>query len=107
MTSNKLLGIAAALSLATLLWEMISSLEGPNSAAYIREDDDLTGTGKEELSTINAGLPPPSGSRAEAWAHKFEWRGRPCFYEPGLYVPDRSHQRLERKRTGDEKTAAR
>ena len=84
---------------------MISSLEGPNSAAYIGEDHDLTGTGKEEPSTITGSLPPPSGSgqHAEAWAHKLEWRGRPCFYEPGLYVPDRSHQRLERN--GDEKTA--
>jgi hypothetical protein len=85
---------------------MISSLEGPNSAAYTREDDDFTGTGKEGPSTITVNFPPTSGSgqRAEAWAHKLKWRGRPCFQEPGLYVPDRSHQRLGRN--GDDKTAA-
>jgi hypothetical protein len=86
MTSNKLLGIVAALSLATLLWEMISSLEGPGSAGYKRGDDPT-----EEHDTP----PPPAGQRSEAWAQKFEWRGRPCFFEPGLYVPDRSHQRLQ------------
>lgn len=98
MTSNKLLGIVAALSLTTLLWEMIASLEGPGSAGYKRGDD-----AAEELDTTAS--PPLSREPSEAWARKFEWRGRPCFFEPGLYVPDRSHQRLQ---GGDhEKAAAR
>ena len=97
MTSNKLLGIIAALSLTTLLWEMFSSLEGPNSAAHKREGDPA----EEPAMT-----PSPSGQRAEAWAHKAEWRGWPCFCEPGLYVRDRSHQQFQRNDDENSEKAA-
>lgn len=95
LTSTKLLGIVAALSFGTLFWEMISALDGragpaytphPPTAAELPHEHDVQG-------------------RVELWTQTFEWQGRPCLAEPGLYVRDKSHQRLHKDDQEPEKMA--
>ncbi|CEH13489.1 Low temperature requirement A [Ceraceosorus bombacis] len=79
ITTTKLLGILTALSLFTLLWETISSLDGPNAPDESASDDLL-----ERAKTVSGykhALRTPA------------WRGFPRLAEPGSGTFDHSHQR--------------
>jgi len=85
LTSTRTLAIVGSLSLATLGWEMLTSLDGPKGPAYQPHE-----------------APPDGhGHMHHTVAPTFDWRGFPCLAEPGLYVPDMSHQR----ETGDEESS--
>lgn len=70
---------------------MISSLDGPKGAAYQEEHPDQGHPSIHQQQQQQHQLEP--GQPPEMWATKLEWRGYPCFAEPGIYVPDRTHQR--------------
>ncbi|KDN49901.1 hypothetical protein K437DRAFT_283433 [Tilletiaria anomala UBC 951] len=77
LSTTTILGILAAFSMATLLWEWISALDGPNTPAdeapeHMREGDAHT---------------PSHALRTPAW------RGFPTLFEPGFSHFDRGHQR--------------
>ncbi|EJU06611.1 hypothetical protein DACRYDRAFT_113275 [Dacryopinax primogenitus] len=73
LTSTCTLAIVGSLSLFTLGWEMVTSLDGPKGPAYQPPDPAL----HEQRIPVQT----------------YEWRGYPCLAEPGLYVPDMSNQR--------------
>ncbi|KAF8314760.1 hypothetical protein DL93DRAFT_2058046 [Clavulina sp. PMI_390] len=100
LSSNKLLGIIAALSFGTFLWESVSSLDGPNGPAYQPRDEGSS----PGMSTPPNAVAADPGKRAEMWAATLQWRGYPCFAEPGLYVPDRTHQRQLEPTTSNDDT---
>lgn len=79
MTTTKLLGIMTALSFFSLLWETITSLDGPNAP-------------KEEASQeiIQHAL---NGHGIVSALSTGEWRGCPRLFEPGSGTFDHSHQR--------------
>lgn len=68
---------------------MISSLDGPNGPAYKNEHAEHN----HPLALTQQPHQLEPGQRPEMWAAPLKWRGYPCFAEPGLYVPDRTHQR--------------
>ncbi|KAF8339029.1 uncharacterized protein EI90DRAFT_3151619 [Cantharellus anzutake] len=78
LDNTGLLGIAAALSLGSLLWENIASLDGPASATYQREPSVGPQLQRQRSSAAGSIEEKPVGT----WEVPWEWRGRPCLAEP-------------------------
>ena len=77
--NTAMIGILAALSLAVLIWEWVSALDGPDTEEEeapesMRDGDKYT---------------PPHALKTP------KWRGVPTIFEPGFMHFDKSHQRSE------------
>lgn len=81
MTTTKLLGIMTALAFFTLLWETVTSLEGPNAPVEEAPEEIKRHASGDRgvLSTLSTG----------------QWKGYPRFCEPGSGTFDHSHQRKQ------------
>ncbi|KZP00219.1 hypothetical protein CALVIDRAFT_325162 [Calocera viscosa TUFC12733] len=84
LTSLRTLAIVGSLSLFTLLFEMVTSLDGPKGPAY--QPQEVSGHHQQQHQHQHE-------TQHTTVAPVYEWRGYPCLAEPGLYVPDMSHQR--------------
>ncbi|PWO00818.1 hypothetical protein FA09DRAFT_358177 [Tilletiopsis washingtonensis] len=79
LDSTRLLAVLAGMSLLVLLWEMISSLDGPNAPHESAHEGLLAAIDTGHTSTHVLQTPA--------------WRGFPTIAEPGCATVDRSHQR--------------
>lgn len=81
MTTVKLLGIMAALAFFSLLWETITSLDGPNAPPEEASEEIMQHALNSDgiVSALSTG----------------EWRGFPRLCEPGSGTFDHSHQRKQ------------
>lgn len=79
MTTTKILGIMTALSFFSLLWETLTSLDGPNAPPEEASEEVMQHALNNQgiLSALSTG----------------EWRGFPRLCEPGSGTFDHSHQR--------------
>lgn len=116
ITTTKLLGILACLSLFTLLWEQFTCLDGPNAAHEMAHEDFLNKaddghTPKAALSTphwrgVCGHMFDDKPKKSIAIADIFLFppiTGFPALAEPGSGTFDRTHQRdhgLARTDTG-------
>lgn len=91
ITTTKLLGILTCLSVLALLWEMVTSLDGPNAPHESASQDLLDRA--EDGHTTKAALATP------------RWRGYPALFEPGAGTIDRSHQREQESDTMTDSSA--
>lgn len=83
--SLSLLGILASFSLFSFLWEMLSSLDGPNAEQLCAPEHLLKAADK---------YTPAHALRTPAW------KGFPTLFEPGTGHVDMSHQRKHAKGKG-------
>ncbi|UZJ51961.1 hypothetical protein CBS101457_001281 [Exobasidium rhododendri] len=89
INTTRLLGILAALSFFTILWEHVTCLDGPNAVEECANEDFLSKA--DDGHTPKAALSTP------------KWRGFPTLVEPGSGSFDRTHQRERRTTASDGK----
>ncbi|KZT60766.1 hypothetical protein CALCODRAFT_84347 [Calocera cornea HHB12733] len=92
LTTLRTLAIVGSLSLFTLGFEMVTSLDGPKGPAYQPQEVDTHHPHHHQHHHQLV-------DQQRVVAPVYQWRGFPCLAEPGLYVPDMSHQR---EQAGDE-----
>jgi hypothetical protein len=79
ITTTKLLAILACMSFFALLWELVTSLDGPNAEQETASEDFL-----EKAN---------DGHTTRAALSTRPWRGYPAMIEPGAGTFDVTHQR--------------
>lgn len=103
LNTTKLLAILAGMSFFALLWEQITSLDGPNAEEEIANQEMLSRADDHYLSKAALSTPVWRGAYIHltdqtASPTMIYLAGFPTFAEPGCGTFDRSHQRDHRHR---------